>query len=114
MNYKIKSRIWIEAGENVFLGEGRVNLLKAIETTGSLSKASKSLKMSYKKAWTLIDAVNKSAIKPVVITNVGGKNGGGAQLTPYGKSLIEIFENINKSCWKYLDTQLEKIHNLHS
>lgn len=112
MSYKIKSRIWIETGENVFLGEGRVRLLKAIETTGSLSKACKSLKMSYKKAWTLLDAVNKSAMKPVVITSVGGKNGGGAQLTPYGKSLIEIFENINKGCWKYLDKQVEKINSL--
>ncbi len=63
MNYKIKSRIWIEVGNNVLLGEGRVRLLKAIEKTGSLSKAAKSLKMSYKKAWILVDAVNKSAKK---------------------------------------------------
>ena len=46
MNYKIKSRIWIEVGNNVLLGEGRVRLLKAIEKTGSLSKAAKSLKIS--------------------------------------------------------------------
>ena len=59
MNYKIKSRIWIEVGNNVLLGEGRVRLLKAIEKTGSLSKAAKSLKMSYKKAWILVDAVNQ-------------------------------------------------------
>ena len=110
MDYKIKSRIWIEAGENVLIGEGRVNLLRAIEETGSLSKASKSLKMSYKKAWNLIDAVNKTSEKPVTINSVGGKGGGGAELTPYGKSLITAFENINKRCWKYLVEQ-EKIIN---
>ena len=85
MNYKIKSRIWIEADDNVLLGEGRVRLLKAIDETGSLSKAAKSMQMSYKKAWTLIDAVNKSSIKPVTITSIGGKGGGGAVLTEYGK-----------------------------
>lgn len=110
MDYKIKSRIWIEAGDNVLIGEGRVSLLKAIKATGSLSKAAKSLKMSYKKAWNLIDAVNKTSEKPVTINSVGGKGGGGAELTPYGKSLITAFDNINKKCWKYLDEQ-EKIIN---
>jgi molybdate transport system regulatory protein len=112
MNYKIKSRIWIEADNNVFLGEGRVKLLKAIEANGSLSKAAKSLEMSYKKAWSLLDAVNKSAVKPVVITSIGGKNGGGAALTAYGKSLIKAFDAINSGCWKYLDKQLGKINGL--
>lgn len=112
MSYKIKSRIWIEIDDNVLLGEGRVHLLKAIEKTGSLSKAAKSLKMSYKKAWTLVDAVNKSADKPFVITSVGGKNGGGAELTAYGKSMITIFEDINRDCWNYLDNQVHKIDTL--
>jgi len=112
MKYKIKSRIWIEVGDNVLLGEGRVRLLKEIAETGSLSKAAKSLKMSYKKAWTLIDSVNKSADKPFVITTIGGKNGGGAELTTYGKTMIEVFENINRDCWKYLDTQTHKIDAL--
>lgn len=109
MNYKIKSRIWIELDDNMLLGEGRVNLLKAIEKTGSLSKAAKSLDMSYKKAWSLVDKMNKSAVNPVVVTSIGGKNGGGAQLTHYGKELIIVFETINRKCWKYLDEQLEII-----
>ena len=108
MKYKIKSRIWIEADGNILLGEGRVSLLKAIEATGSLTKASKSLGMSYKKAWSLIDAVNKRAEKPVTITNIGGKGGGGATLTPYGKSLVNTFESINKNCWVFLDKQIAK------
>lgn len=109
MSYKIKSRIWIEADNNVLLGQGRVQLLKAIEETGSLSKAAKSLNISYKKAWTLLDSVNKSAKKPVTINSIGGKGGGGAKLTPYGKSLINAFDDINKSCWEFLDQQVEKI-----
>jgi len=112
MDYKIKSRIWIEFEDKVLLGEGRVRLLKAIEETGSLSKAAKSLKISYKKAWDLIDSVNKSAKKPVIITSTGGKGGGGTELSEYGKSLILIFDDINKNCWKFLDEQLDKMEDL--
>lgn len=112
MDYKIKSRIWIEVDDNVLLGEGRVRLLKAIEQTGSLSKAAKSLQMSYKKAWTLTDAVNKSAKKPIIVTSIGGKNGGGAKLTPYGKKIISVFEEINSDCWDYLENQVTRFNIL--
>lgn len=108
MDYKIKSRIWIEANGEILLGEGRVSLLKAIDETGSLSKAAKSIGMSYKKAWSLIDAVNKRAEKPVTTSSIGGKGGGGAQLTVYGKTLIETFETINTNCWEFLDKQIKK------
>ncbi len=108
MKYKIKSRIWIEADGNILLGEGRVSLLKAIDETGSLSKAAKSLGMSYKKAWSLIDAVNSRAEKPVITTSIGGKSGGGTELTSYGKSLVIAFETINENCWKFLDKEISK------
>jgi molybdate transport system regulatory protein len=112
MSYKIKSRIWIESENNVFLGEGRIALLKAINETGSLSKAAKSLKLSYKKAWHLLDAVNKSAKEPVTTKIIGGVNGGGTRLTEYGKSVILVFEDINKSCWRFLDEQLHKFDKI--
>ncbi len=112
MEYKIKSRIWIEADNHVLLGEGRVRLLRTINETGSLTKAAKRLEMSYKKAWTLIDAVNKSAKKPVVITSIGGQGGGGAKVTEHGLKLIQVFEEINKNCWNHLDEQLDKIKTL--
>lgn len=108
MKYKIKSRIWIEADGDILLGEGRVALLEAIEETGSLSKAAKSLKMSYKKAWSLIDALNNRAEKPVITTSIGGKGGGGAQLTPYGKALVKAFNTVNKNCWDFLDSEMKK------
>ncbi|WP_194767797.1 winged helix-turn-helix domain-containing protein [Tamlana sp. I1] len=112
MGYKIKSRIWIESDNNVLLGEGRVHLLKAIHETGSLSKGARSLNISYKKAWQLLDSVNKSAKKPVTINSVGGKGGGGVELTQYGQSLIETFDEINQNCWDFLDEQLGKLELL--
>ncbi|WP_405297050.1 winged helix-turn-helix domain-containing protein [Algibacter sp. Ld11] len=112
MSYKIKSRIWIESENHVLLGEGRVQLLKAIATEGSLSKAAKTLGLSYKKAWQLIDSVNKSAKKPVTINSTGGKGGGGAELTAYGKQLIAVFDEINRNCWSFLDNELNKLKEL--
>jgi molybdate transport system regulatory protein len=108
---KIKSKIWIESEDGILLSEGRVQLLKKIDETGSLNKASKVLNISYQKAWRLIDDVSKTTKKPVIETKIGGAKGGGTILTPYGKSLITIFETINKDCWKFLDEQLKK-HDL--
>lgn len=112
MNYKIKSRIWVELDGEEFLGEGKIQLLNAINETGSLSKAAKLMKISYKKAWHLLDAVNKSSKEPVIVISIGGKGGGGTELTAYGKSLIGVFEEINKNCWNFLDIQLEKMKSL--
>ena len=103
--FKIKSRIWIENKESIFLGEGRIQLLKAIETEGSLSKAAKSLNMSYKKAWNLIDAINKTAPNPIVEKSTGGSGGGGTIITPYGKKKISQFETLKQNCWDFMKTQ---------
>ncbi len=109
MDYKIKSRIWIESEHGVFLGEGRVRLLKAIAKTGSLSKAAGSLNMSYKKAWNLLDSMNKISDESLVITSTGGKGGGGASITAYGEKIIKVFDDINQKCWEFLDNELKQI-----
>ncbi len=108
---KIKSKIWIEANNGILLSEGRVQLLKKIDETGSLNKAAKALNISYQKAWRLIDEVSEITNQPLIETKIGGAKGGGTLLTPYGKSLLIIFDTINKDCWKFLDEQLKK-HNL--
>jgi molybdate transport system regulatory protein len=108
---KIKSKIWIESEQGVLISEGRVQLLKLIEETGSLNKAAKEMNISYQKAWKLVDESNKAASSPLIATQIGGSNGGGTVLTPYGKSLITSFEIINRACWDFLDEQLKK-HNL--
>ena len=71
--YRVKSRIWIENENHVLLGQGRVNLLKAIIKEGSLSKAAKAENISYKKAWELINSVNNAAKETVAKTEEAPK-----------------------------------------
>ncbi|PVX45106.1 molybdate transport system regulatory protein [Flavobacterium sp. 103] len=111
LHMKIKSKIWIETDKGILISEGRIQLLKLIESTGSLNKAAKEMNISYQKAWKLIDASNKASKDPLIATQVGGNKGGGTVVTPYGKSLIESFEKINVACWEFLDLQLKK-HSL--
>lgn len=108
----IKSRIWIEDNENVFLGYGRVQLLKKIEETNSISAAAKELNMSYKKAWKLINSMNVSSQEALVITNTGGKDGGGTTITAYGKKMIVNFEMLNAACEDFLNTEFKKLYQL--
>lgn len=98
MSLEIKSRIWIEKDGQTLLGQGRVQLLTAIAEKGSLSAAAKSISMSYKKAWRLLDEMNSAASTPLVITAVGGKDGGGAQLTDAGQQMITAFNEIRSQC----------------
>jgi len=109
--FQIKSRIWVEGKEGIFLGEGRIQLLEAVSKEGSLSKAAKSLNMSYKKAWNLIDAINKSAPQPVVIKSTGGANGGGTIITSYGKKKIAQFEIMKQRCWEFMEKETKEFNS---
>ncbi len=70
------------------LGPGKVALLEHIRATGSISAAGRAIGMSYKRAWDLVDDLNRTFREPVVATRLGGTQGGGAALTPFGVDLI--------------------------
>lgn len=104
----IKSRLWIISQEETFLGEGRVALLLAISDLGSISKAAKSMNMSYLKAWKLVESMNKASPQPLVERSTGGKHGGGTTLTKQGQKVIQLFKNLTKAHDQYLNQKLEK------
>ena len=66
------------------LGPGKADLLEAIEATGSISGAGRSMKMSYRRAWLLVDALNRMFERPLVEASPGGAKGGGSALTRVG------------------------------
>lgn len=74
-----------------FLGDTRIRLLEAIDRLGSLSQAAKALPLSYRAAWDALDDMNNLAEAPLVIRTTGGKQGGGTQLTPYGRQVVALF-----------------------
>lgn len=70
------------------IGPGKIGLLEGIERTGSLSAAARSLGMSYRRAWLLLHSTNEAFQEPVVELSVGGRDGGGTRLTPFGARLV--------------------------
>ena len=73
------------------MGPGRAALLSHIARTGSITSAARAMGMSYRRAWQLVEAMNKSFDEPVVVTEVGGKRGGGAAVTVLGKRLVTLY-----------------------
>jgi molybdate transport system regulatory protein len=76
------------------MGPGRAALIAHIERTGSISAAARAMGMSYRRAWQLVEALNVSFAEPVVITAVGGKRGGGAQVTAFGQRLLKCYHEM--------------------
>lgn len=73
------------------MGPGKARLVAAIDATGSISAAARSMGMSYRRAWQLVEALNQSFNDPVVMTATGGRRGGGARVTPFGRELVRRY-----------------------
>jgi molybdate transport system regulatory protein len=84
-------RFRIEFGRHEAVGPGKIALLEHIGTSGSLSQAARELRMSYRRAWQLLESLNGGFARPVAATMRGGRAGGGAILTPFGRVLIRVY-----------------------
>jgi molybdate transport system regulatory protein len=78
------------------IGPGKIQLLENIHTCGSISAAGRAMDMSYKRAWDLVDEINRICRHAAVARQTGGKNGGGAILTPFGMSLVTRYRKIER------------------
>ena len=90
----VRLTVRVDFGAERALGPGKIRLLEVIGKSGSISRAGRALGMSYRRAWLLIDDMNRSFRAPVVATQPGGVRGGGAELTPFGLELIENYRAI--------------------
>ena len=86
-------RFRVDFGRDEAIGPGKIALLEHIGSSGSLSQAARELRMSYRRAWQLLDSVNGSFRERAVLTAKGGRGGGGAQLTPFGERLIRAYRD---------------------
>jgi molybdate transport system regulatory protein len=92
---KLRIKCWIEVDDSRFFGPGRAELLELILLHGSVSKASKVMGMSYKKAWDMVNDLNSRAPQSFVILQKGGQKGGSAVLTEFGKSFLLRYKDLD-------------------
>jgi molybdate transport system regulatory protein len=86
--------IRIDLANGKRIGPGKIALLEAIAEAGSISGAARSLEMSYRRAWLLVEEINASLREPAVAAATGGQHGGGAALTPTGEQIIGLYRAI--------------------
>jgi len=103
--YQLKGRIWIEICDKTFIGEGKASLLKKTAELGSLRKASAELDISYRQAWYSLNQMNRSVEKPLILLHRGGKNGGKAQITEFGREILDRFEQMQSDFKEFLKNQ---------
>ncbi|WP_323813191.1 winged helix-turn-helix domain-containing protein [Cellvibrio sp. NN19] len=93
---RLKTQARLMLDDEIAFGPGKAELLVAIQTTGSISAAGKHLGMSYRRAWLLVDAMNRCFQQPLVETATGGNHGGGTQLTALGMDVLERYQQLQQ------------------
>jgi molybdate transport system regulatory protein len=91
---RLQFRLRIVRGDEIAVGPGKIELLEAIADTGSITKAAHRLGMSYRRAWLLVDTMNRCFATPVVAAEAGGRRGGGTRLTPLGAEVVRRYRRM--------------------
>ncbi|MFD1797019.1 LysR family transcriptional regulator [Paracoccus aurantiacus] len=91
---RLQIRLWL--GPDCWIGPGKADLLELIDETGSIAQAGRRMGMSYKRAWSLVEGMNRMFGEPLVTSERGGAGGGGAQLTDTGTKALHLFRGIQR------------------
>lgn len=110
---KLKPRLRLVYGSAIAFGPGKAELLELIAATGSISAAARCMNMSYRRAWQLVETMNRCFQSPLVITSKGGSGGGGAALSELGERVLQLHSELlgevaNAAPLKELNTLLAK------
>ncbi|CAH2600526.1 LysR family transcriptional regulator [Rhodovastum atsumiense] len=105
--HRLSIRIDLASGARI--GPGKVALLEEIARVGSISAAGRALKMSYRRAWELVEDLNRHLGQPVVSTAAGGAGGGGARLTPAGEAVVAEYRAIEAASRRAAERHLAAI-----
>lgn len=111
-NVEVRSKVWLEEGGSPLMGAGRAELLRAVERTGSINAAAKELKMDYRRAWGLVDSMEKRLKFRLVIRRRGG-SGRGTSLTDEGYRLLELYETLERRSQGSIDRRFHRIFQNH-
>ncbi|MBN8760720.1 MAG: LysR family transcriptional regulator [Thiobacillus sp.] len=88
MSKSPRPKLRILLGAEIAIGPGKADLLDALVRTGSISAAAREMGMSYRRAWSLVDAMNRCFRAPLVEASKGGSGGGGARVTDFGLDVL--------------------------
>jgi len=99
-------RLRLMLGQDIALGPGKADLLEAIQRHGSISAAAKSLDMSYRRAWLLVETMNACFAQPLVSPVKGGRGGGGAELTAAGLRMLAAYRRLQREAERLVDAHL--------
>lgn len=111
-NKTLGPRLRVVLDTNVAIGPGQVDLLEAIAETGSISKAGRSMNMSYRRAWLLVQRMNSHFAEPLVATAKGGNSGGGARLTALGQDIASCYRQMEARAADVLAPEMERLRGL--
>ena len=100
-------RFRVDFGNRCSVGIGKIELLEGIARTGSLSQAARDMRMSYRRAWLLLEDMNLSFDHPVTHASVGGRGGGGGVLTSFGAGLVSGYSRLESSLGPLADACME-------
>jgi molybdate transport system regulatory protein len=92
-----KVRFRVDFGSRCSIGVGKIELLEGIARSGSLSQAAREMRMSYRRAWLLLEDMNLSFDQPVARASVGGRGGGGVILSAFGTRLVAGYRRLESS-----------------
>ncbi|MGB6309415.1 MAG: hypothetical protein WBF89_16640 [Steroidobacteraceae bacterium] len=106
---RVALRFRVDFANGFSVGPGKIELLRAIEKHGSLSEAARSIGLSYRRAWLLVKDLNNTFAKPITISMVGGRSGGGAYVTPLGKMLISAYEQVDRYYREHASAHLAEL-----
>jgi molybdate transport system regulatory protein len=101
----------VDLGPDRSIGPGKIRLLEAIRDSGSISEAGRTLGMSYRRAWLLVADMNDCFREPVISTQLGGANGGGAALTPFGSDLVDEYRAIEEEAHAAAAARLDRLQS---
>jgi len=106
---KVKSKVWLEEGGKLVFGDGKSQILNAIDQTGSISKASKKMGVSFRRGWGYVTAIEKRLGCKLIERERGGRYKGGSHLTPYAKTLLSKFNKLKKAVNDTTDKRFTEI-----
>ena len=101
--FALKGRLWIEIDGQPAMTEPGADLLEQIAVCGSVSEAARRLHFSYRRAWLIVDGMNRRWPAPLVTKAIGGKHGGGTRLTGLGQSILGSYRALQVQLEHLLD-----------